>query len=152
MGHAIEINAIAPGGPNGVRLTARWSWPGDLFSREKIEELAGIWVNLLTAFARRGEEPGVGGFSPSDLPLLDLTQSEIESLEAAEPLEGILPLSPLQEGFLVHALNKDAEIDPCIVQMSIELKGPLDIPVLQHSLEARSKRHTNLRRDLRKTA
>ena len=50
-------------------------------------------------------QPGAGGRTPSDLALVDLTQGEIERLESHYGrIEDILPLSPLQEGLLFHAL------------------------------------------------
>jgi hypothetical protein len=49
--------------------------------------------------------PGAGGRISSDLPLVALSQAEIEGLESAYPqIEDVLPLAPLQEGLLFHAL------------------------------------------------
>jgi non-ribosomal peptide synthetase component F len=60
-----------------------------------------------------------GGRTPSDLPLVALTQTEIEQLEREYPqIEDILPLSPLQEGLLFHALYDAQAPDIYTVQLS----------------------------------
>ena len=61
----------------------------------------------MTALVRHASAAGRGGASsPSDLALVELTQGEIERLEqrVTPAIEDILPLSPLQEGLLFHAL------------------------------------------------
>ena len=69
----------------------------------------------------------VGGRTPSDLPLVALSQAEIERLESKYPdLEDILPLSPLQEGLLFHALYDAQAPDVYTVQLALDLEGPLD--------------------------
>ena len=42
------------------------------------------------------------------------------------PVQAVLPLSGLQEGILFHALFDSAGIDPYVVQIAVELRGPLD--------------------------
>ena len=76
---------------------------------------------------RHAGQPGAGGRSPSDLPLVALSQAEIERLESHYPqLEDILPLSPLQEGLLFHALYDARAPDVYTVQLVLALEGPLD--------------------------
>ena len=76
---------------------------------------------------RHAEQPGAGGRSPCDLPLLALSQAEIERLESKYPqIEDILPLSPLQEGLLFHALYDAQAPDVYTVQLVLALEGPLD--------------------------
>ena len=41
-------------------------------------------------------------------------------------IENILPLSPLQEGLLFHAVYDDHGPDVYTVQLRLELEGPLD--------------------------
>ena len=67
---------------------------------------------------------GTGGRSPGDLALVDLTQAEIERLERTYPeIEDILPLTPLQEGLLFHALYDARSPDVYTVQLDLELAG-----------------------------
>ena len=76
---------------------------------------------------RHAAAPGAGGRTPSDLPLVALSQAEIERLEQHYPqIEDILPLSPLQEGLLFHALYDAQAPDVYTVQLVLGLDGPLD--------------------------
>ena len=80
---------------------------------------------------RHAAQPGAGGRTPSDLPLVALSQGEIERLERRYPqLEDVLPLSPLQEGLLFHALYDAQAPDVYTVQLVLALEGPLDAAAL----------------------
>src|SRR5262249_32923422 len=80
-----------------------------------------------------------------DLPLVALTQGEIERLERQyAQIEDVLPLSPLQEGLLFHALY-DAQApdvyDVYTVQLELGLEGALDSAALEAAVEALLLRH-----------
>ena len=78
----------------------------------------------LEALVRHAAQPGAGGRTPSDLPLVSLSQAEIERLEQRYPqIEDILPLSPLQEGLLFHALYDAQGPDVYTVQLVLGLEG-----------------------------
>lgn len=79
--HAVAVNALALEGAEGVALTARWSFAPALVSEEAVRDLAQCWFAALTALVRHSEQAGAGGRSPSDLPLVKLSQEEIERLE-----------------------------------------------------------------------
>ncbi|NGO49348.1 hypothetical protein G6048_47250 [Streptomyces sp. YC419] len=81
MSHCLEINAIAHGGGEDVRLDAAWSWPGDLLDQEQVQELADLWVRMLEVLAGHAALPEAGGHSPSDFPLVTLDQDELDGLE-----------------------------------------------------------------------
>ncbi|MEV0559718.1 condensation domain-containing protein, partial [Streptomyces sp. NPDC050597] len=49
---ALEINAVATATPDGQELTAYFGFPTGVLSREEVTELAGLWVQALTALAR----------------------------------------------------------------------------------------------------
>jgi hypothetical protein len=55
--------------------------------------LGEIWFHVLRTLVSYATQPNTGGLTPSDLPLVDLTQDEIESIEALFQSTG------LQEGF-----------------------------------------------------
>ena len=105
FGHSLEVNAVTLDQSDGPQLSATWSWPSALLSEEEVSDLAQGWFRALEALVRHAAEPSAGGHTPSDFPLVALSQAEVDQLEAQYPkLEDILPLSPLQEGLLFHAL------------------------------------------------
>ncbi|MGC0155731.1 condensation domain-containing protein, partial [Chromobacterium vaccinii] len=57
----------------------------------------------------------------------------------------ILPLSPLQQGLLFHALYDEREVDAYHVRNRFELRGVLDAGRLKRAAEALLRRHPNLR-------
>ena len=78
--------------------------------------------------------------------MLALSQAEIERLEQRYPrIEDILPLSPLQEGLLFHALYDAQAPDVYTVQLVLSLQGPLDGAALQAAVQALIDRHASLR-------
>nr|WP_253774194.1 non-ribosomal peptide synthetase [Goodfellowiella coeruleoviolacea] len=82
LAHAVELNAVAhnePGGPPVLR--ANWGWAGALLSEEDVRELADGWFRVLRALVTHVDETDAGGFTPSDLPLLSLSQDAIDRLE-----------------------------------------------------------------------
>ena len=81
-----------------------------------------------------------------DIPLISLSQAEIERLEQRYPqIEDILPLSPLQEGLLFHALYDAQGPDVYTVQLLLGLDGSLDPEVLKTAVQALLARHASLR-------
>ena len=115
-----------------------------------MRDLAQGWFRALEALARHAEQPHAGGRTPSDLPLLALTQGEIDELERQYPrIDDILPLAPLQEGLLFHA-NYDAQApDVYTIQLALSLTGTLDGDALARAARALMQRHAGLRAGFR---
>ena len=115
-----------------------------------VRDLAQGWFRALTALADHARAPDAGGRTPSDLPLLALTQGEIEELERQYPrIDDILPLAPLQEGLLFHA-NYDAQApDVYTIQLALSLTGALDHEALARAARALLRRHAGLRAGFR---
>src|SRR5262249_60783008 len=86
--------------------TAHWSWAPALVTEGEVRDLAQRWFVALEELVGHAASPGAGGRSPSDLPLVGLTQAEIDRLERQDPqIEDGLPLSPVQGGGLFHGLS-----------------------------------------------
>nr|WP_157527087.1 non-ribosomal peptide synthetase [Kibdelosporangium sp. MJ126-NF4]CEL12933.1 Siderophore biosynthesis non-ribosomal peptide synthetase modules [Kibdelosporangium sp. MJ126-NF4] len=60
-------------------------------------------------------------------------------------IEDILPLSPLQEGMLFHAVLDEDGTDVYIAQLVLDLTGPLDLARLRRAVQALVARHSALR-------
>ncbi|WP_406215994.1 amino acid adenylation domain-containing protein [Streptomyces decoyicus] len=73
-----------------------------------------------------------------------MTQAETQGETQAE-LEDILPLAPLQEGLLFHALYDEAALDVYTVQQAFDLDGALDAVALRAAARALLRRHASLR-------
>jgi non-ribosomal peptide synthase protein (TIGR01720 family) len=146
LAHAIELNAITHDHPDGPQLTANWSWAGALFTELEIRDLAESWFRALSAIVSCASRAEAGGLTPSDLPLVGLRQAEIDLIEGRQGvLEDILPLSPLQQGLLFHALYDEQAKDVYTVQTVFELAGVLDTGALKTAAEALLRRYAHLR-------
>ncbi|MGW7094626.1 condensation domain-containing protein, partial [Streptomyces sp. NPDC054874] len=60
-------------------------------------------------------------------------------------VEDILPLSPLQQGLLFHAVYDEASDDIYTVQLVLDIEGPLNADRMRQAAAALLRRHPNLR-------
>ncbi|MFC9233490.1 amino acid adenylation domain-containing protein [Streptomyces decoyicus] len=70
-------------------------------------------------------------------------------MKTQSALEDVLPLAPLQEGFLFHALYDGQAPDIYNVQLVLRIEGAVDTAVLRKSVGALLTRHANLRAGFR---
>ncbi|MFE7116949.1 amino acid adenylation domain-containing protein [Streptomyces sp. NPDC057654] len=80
--HALEAGAFIRDTPDGPGLTVTLRWPAGLLDAGAVERLARTWLDMLSALAAHTADPEAGGHTPSDFPLLDLAQDEVEQFEA----------------------------------------------------------------------
>jgi amino acid adenylation domain-containing protein/non-ribosomal peptide synthase protein (TIGR01720 family) len=66
--------------------------------------------------------------------------------------EDVLPLAPLQEGMLFHALLDENGPDIYIFQLTLELEGEVDVAALRAASQSLLDRHPNLRAAFRRTS
>src|SRR5262249_48532539 len=105
LAHMLEINAATLDAGDGSTFTATFSFASALLAEAEVRDLAHAWFRVLEAIVHHATRPGAGGRSASDLPLVQLSQDEIEVVERQyPPIDDILPLSPTQEGLLFHLL------------------------------------------------
>ncbi|MGW1751353.1 amino acid adenylation domain-containing protein [Streptomyces sp. NPDC002092] len=78
VAHGLEITAVTA---EDGRLDTTWSWAPGIWSEDDVHALADRWLAELTAQAAGGTREA-GGHTPSDLPLVSLSQAEIDELEA----------------------------------------------------------------------
>ncbi|MCQ6244829.1 non-ribosomal peptide synthetase [Streptomyces malaysiensis] len=148
--HTVDVDALTMDTHDGAQLHATWSWPDGLLSEADVRDLAETWFRALDALAAHTEAPDAGGRTPSDLPLVSLTQDEIDTLERTCPdLEDVLPPSPMQEGLLFHALFDEGGADVYTVQLFLGMAGALDERALRAAARTLLNRHPNLRSGFR---
>ncbi|GGL11304.1 non-ribosomal peptide synthetase [Nocardia jinanensis] len=143
---ALDITARMLDDGGRPRLRALWSYPAGLLTADEVRAAAESWRAVLAALAAHTHRSGAGGWTPSDLDLVRLAQSEIERLEDRYPASSdIWPLTPLQEGLLFHALVSEESTDAYVVQLVVELRGPVDPRRLRRAGQLLLDRHANLR-------
>ncbi|MBN6039761.1 non-ribosomal peptide synthetase [Amycolatopsis sp. 195334CR] len=145
MPHELEINVLAYDRPQGTELTVRAMWPSGVLDEADVIDFLGLLRDALTGLAAHAALPGAGGMTPSDVPLVDLDQEEIDELTRDRPgTADILPLTPLQEALLLHHLVTKDTIDVYNEQLRMILEGPLDADRLRAALAAVVRRHPAL--------
>ncbi|MFJ9847444.1 condensation domain-containing protein, partial [Kitasatospora sp. NPDC101155] len=146
LAHTLDLNAASLAHPDGQRLVASWTWPGELLTEAEVREVAQLWFQALEELAGLAQLPGAGGLTPSDLPLVPVTQSDIDRLEATPAgVADILPLSPLQQGLHFHSLYDASQADVYTIQSALELQGRVDGSALRAATRTLLGRHDNLR-------
>jgi hypothetical protein len=78
------VNAVTRGTPEVPELLISISWPGGLLSEDRIVELSEEMRRALAALSRLAGGADIGGLTPSDVGLLNLSQDEIEEFELDE--------------------------------------------------------------------
>ncbi|WP_246224524.1 hypothetical protein [Mycolicibacterium anyangense] len=122
---ALEINALAEDGPDGTLLHATLSWPARLADESTMAELARLWAQALAALTRCAD---LSGHTPSDFPLIPVTQDDIDAWARSGVVEDVLPLLPLQQGMYFHHIVDDTA--SYVVQQVAQLSGPVEPDVL----------------------
>ncbi len=94
------------------QLVLRWTFSRERYDVVTVQKLAESYIAELEQLIAHcvecdasAEGVQVKGVTPSDFPLADLTQSQLDTVTVApENIEDIYPLTPMQEGLLLHTL------------------------------------------------
>ncbi|WP_241769777.1 condensation domain-containing protein, partial [Rhodococcus opacus] len=139
---AVEVNAIVIGG----RLRVGFGFPDTLLAHADVERLAARWRDCVCALVSHARSGDAGGLTPSDVPLVDVTQGDLDTWEKRfGALTDVWPPAPLQAGLLFHALLAKPSIDAYTVQVALHLKGAVDPARMRRAATALLDRHANLR-------
>ncbi|WP_426172795.1 amino acid adenylation domain-containing protein [Pseudomonas sp. DWRC1-1] len=140
LGNWLTLNGQVYGG----ELHMGWTFSPLMFDASQIEALSQAFTRELTALVEHCCTPGNNGVTVSDFPLSRLNQQQLESLPlAAEAVEDIYTLSPMQQGMLFHTLYEQAAGD-YINQIRVTADG-LDVTRFQQAWDATVQAHDVLR-------
>ncbi|MFC4125055.1 amino acid adenylation domain-containing protein [Nocardia rhizosphaerae] len=135
-----EPTTAQPGAP---RLAVEWTAAGEILDARQVADLQRHWELALEALAAHAQL-FPGGLTPSDCPGLSIGQETIDALERTHgPLAELLPLSPLQEGLLFHAI-RDGSDDAYTLGARVDLHGPTDGARLSAAFDTVVGRHPTM--------
>lgn len=143
-GFLIDINALIQGG----ELSLVWHYSDKLHDAKWIESLADNYIQALTQIINDvvgDAEQGINGVSPSDFPLAQLAQPQLDDLALDwGNVEALYPLTPMQEGLLFHTLmNPNTGI--YFMQYRYALNGEFDHQAFTQAWQRVVQRHDVLR-------
>ncbi|MFH8797516.1 amino acid adenylation domain-containing protein [Streptomyces sp. NPDC017941] len=142
----VEVTAYVTDTAEGPRLTAQLGFPGRLLSEGQARELADLWCTALEGLARHAAQPGAGGLTPSDVPLVTVGQRDIEGWEKQYPgVVDVWPLTATQSGLLFQSRLTGAGFDAYQMQLAFHLSGAVDPRRMRAAGQALLDRHENLR-------
>ncbi|WP_328811242.1 non-ribosomal peptide synthetase [Rhodococcus sp. NBC_00294] len=150
----LDINAVLA----DEQLGATFAFPRGILSSEDVSALGTYWVEALTALAQHVGSGDAGGLTPSDVPLVPVSQKDIEVFEnemsdAGSHLEDVWSLAPLQAGLLFHSSMQPAGApDVYVMQVVMDLTGDVDRDRFVAAAGALLARYDGLRTSFRTTA
>ncbi|MFG6206639.1 non-ribosomal peptide synthetase [Pseudomonas retamae] len=119
LGNALALNGKVFGG----ELDLSWTFSSGLFDAATIQRVADDYHQELTALIGHCCASGNRGVTPSDFPLAQLSQAQLDGLVLApQSIDDIYPLSPMQQGMLFHTLLEHGNGD-YINQMRLDVDG-----------------------------
>ncbi|MEV5834480.1 amino acid adenylation domain-containing protein [Nocardia sp. NPDC052112] len=149
----VDINAIVADTDAGTRMNASFAYASEILDEASVRELAEYWVAALTLLAGHVNDPAAGGLTPADVPLVRISQGELDIWRREHPgLVDVLPPSPLQLGLLFLNQLSDDSADPYQLQLAVELSGVIDPDRLRRAAQAVLDRQAILRAAFRTSA
>nr|QEO74068.1 condensation domain-containing protein [uncultured bacterium] len=78
--HALTIDVTASA--DGSRLRVDWAYASGVLTEAAVAEFAALWERALRAVADAAEREDAGGYTPTDVPLARLSQSQLDKIQA----------------------------------------------------------------------
>ena len=129
----------------GGELSLRWTYSAARYREATIAALAESYRRTLEETIDHCLIEGIGGFTPSDFPLAKLSQPQLDVLPIpAVQIEDIYPLTPMQEGLLLHTLLEPGT-GIYYMQDRYRINSPVDPQCFAQAWQAVVARHEALR-------
>ncbi|MEV3906130.1 condensation domain-containing protein, partial [Mycobacterium sp. NPDC050551] len=147
LAHTVEVNAVTVDTDGGPVLRADWTWARLLVDEAAVGRLSGLWVAALAGICAHVAAGG-GGLTPSDVAPARVSQAQIDELGRRGRVADVVPLTPLQQGLVFHALaahTHPADVEQVYaVQMGFTVEGVLDADRLAAAVAVVAGRHPHL--------
>jgi len=140
-GYLLEVSGRIQGGV----LLMTWRYSTAIHQGKTIQTLAQSYLDNLRSVISHCVDSNNGSYTPSDFPLANLTQQQLDDhVPEKTGIEGIYPLSPVQEGMLFHTLY---EPDSWVYfdQVDVSLGGIVEENILFDAWRQVVSRHQILR-------
>ncbi|MFD2640985.1 non-ribosomal peptide synthetase [Pseudomonas japonica] len=129
----------------GGELALNWSFSGEVFRRDTVQRLADDFTRALAELVRHCADSGARGVTPSDFPLARLTQEQLQRLPLpAADIQDVYPLSPMQEGLLLHTLREPGS-GIYLMQYCYLIEHAIDLNAFEQAWRTVVERHEVLR-------
>ncbi|MDT4812896.1 Linear gramicidin synthase subunit B [compost metagenome] len=129
----------------GGQLRIRWTYGAGRYEERTVQALAEGFVEELARLIEHCLDEDAGGPTPSDFPLAHLTQDQLDTLPVpAAMIEDIYPLTPMQEGLLLHTLLEPGT-GIYYMQDRYRIDSELDLQRFSRAWQAVVARHEALR-------
>ncbi|WP_433495462.1 amino acid adenylation domain-containing protein [Micromonospora sp. CA-248089] len=143
---ALEINLMTGDGASGPEITGLMSYAEGVLGADDVSELAALWATALEGLATHAARPDAGGLTPSDVPLVSVSQPDLEGWERRFGLlSTVWPATATQSGLLFHSLLAGDGFDAYQMQLVFHLRGAVDPDRMRRAGQALLARHPNLR-------
>jgi len=122
LGSLLAINGQVYAG----ELKLGWTFSREHFDESTVQRLADDYAEELKALITYCCQPDHRGVTPSDFPLANLSQAQLDSLAIpAAEIADVYPLAPMQSGMLFHTLYEQSA-ENYINQLRVDVDG-LDV-------------------------
>ncbi|TCJ89555.1 amino acid adenylation domain-containing protein [Nocardia alba] len=142
----LDVNALAEEGSDGLELDVTWEFAAQVLSEDEVDELARLWARALGALADHVRSDTGFGFTPSDFPLTEVSQDDVDHwLDEYPSMLDVWPLTALQSGLLFHTVYDRDGDDGYIVQVGLTFAGQVDGARMRRAAQVLIDRHDSLR-------
>lgn len=141
LGNWLSVNGQVLGG----ELELGWTFSQEMFDEPAIAAVAADYAQELAALVEHCLDSQAGGATPADFPLAGLTQAQLDALPLdLREVEDIYPLSPMQEGLLMHTLLEPGS-GIYMMQYCYSVESEIDPARFAQAWQGVAQRHDALR-------
>jgi len=126
-------------------LVIDWHYSENLHGAAEVQAIAQRYQAALEGLIAHCVADQAGSLSPSDIPLAQLTQGQVDSLQLdARRVEHVYPLAPMQQGLLLHTLL-NAGAGMYLMQDRYRFETEIDVDAFTRAWDCVVQRHEALR-------